>query len=63
MPSSRFWGYYDFIGEYHKTPEQAMEDAKNKALKDADWSDEVKELKRKLAHGEQKTLHRNSLKN
>ena len=62
MPSSRFWGYYDFIVAYNKTPEQAMEEAKTEKLKEADWADEVKELKRKLAHDKQKALHCDTLK-
>ena len=57
-----FWGYYDFMSDYHKTPEQAMEEAKAEQMAKADWSEEVKELKRKLAHGK-KVKHRNPLKN
>jgi len=60
MPSSRFWGYYNYIIEYNKTPKQAMEEAKADAIKKADWADEVRELKAKLKHGKQKTLNSNS---
>ncbi|HUV84574.1 MAG TPA: hypothetical protein VMV86_02645 [Methanosarcinales archaeon] len=55
MPTSRFFGYHDYIVEYHSTPE----DAKTKKLKDADWDEEVKELKRKLEHGKRKTNNNN----
>ena len=49
MPTSRFFGYHDYMIEYHKT--QTPEDIKAKKVKDADWDDEVKELKRKLKNG------------
>ena len=48
MPASRFWGYYDFIIAYNKTPEELEKEASNKALKEADWNDEVKALRREL---------------
>ena len=51
MPSSRFWGYYDFLIEYNKSPEEAMKEAKDQALKDADWDDEVKALREELSNG------------
>lgn len=51
MPTSRFFGYYDFISEYNKTPAEALEEAKADKLEEADWAEEVKELKRKLKHG------------
>jgi len=49
IPVSRFWGYLDYMVEYNKI--QTPEEAKVKKVKDADWDDEVKELKRKQKHG------------
>ena len=62
MPSSRFFGYYNFMGECNKTPKEIEEEAKEEAMRNADWSDEVKKLKRKMAHGK-KVEHSNPLKN
>lgn len=59
MPASRFFGYHDYMAEYYKQSTQTPEDIKAGKVKDADWDDEVKELKRKLKHGKRKTNNNN----
>ena len=49
MPVSRFFGYVDWMNDYHKTQDEliSQEQKKFKQAKKADWSDEVKALKRR----------------
>ena len=51
IPISRFWGYLDYMVEHNKQLSQTPEEAKAEKVKEADWDDEVKELKRKQENG------------
>ena len=59
MPSTRFWGYYNYIAQYYKDSTKTSEDVKSEEVGKVDWDDEVKELKRKLKHGRRKTKNNN----
>ena len=45
MPTSRFWGYWEFINQYYEIqqPVDKREVSIQKA-KDLDWSDEIKKF-------------------
>ncbi len=47
MPSSRFWGYWEFINRYYENSNQTSEDIKREKVESVDWDNEVKQLKRK----------------
>jgi len=46
MPTSRFWGYYDYLQRYYanQQPVDKREQSINKA-KDLDWAKDIKNLK------------------
>ncbi len=48
MPTSRFFGYTDFMNEYNKDPAERVKEEKIRKAKANDWDNEVKEAKRKL---------------
>jgi hypothetical protein len=54
MPSSRFWGYWEFITRYYEKQNTTPEDIKLEKVKSVDYQDEVEALKRKL-NGNRKT--------
>ena len=47
IPISRLWGYLDFMGQYHKSQEELIDEQKRKfkKVKEIDWAGEVRELK------------------
>lgn len=47
MPTSRFWGYWEFINRYYENSNKTPEDIKRDKVEAIDWADEVKALKRK----------------
>jgi hypothetical protein len=48
MPTSRFFGYYNYLIEYYKNSAKTPDDIKRENIESIDWDNEVKELKRKL---------------
>ena len=43
MPSSRFWGYWEFINKYYESQQPVdKRQASIEKAKDLDWSDEIK---------------------
>lgn len=48
MPTSRFWGYYDFLNRIYENSNKTTNDIKREKVEEVDWNDEVKKLKRKL---------------
>ncbi len=51
MPTSRFFGYIDFMNEYNMSPVERLVEEKIRKAKELDWNEEVKEAKRKLRDG------------
>ncbi len=48
IPIRRLWGYFDYMAEYNKPPEERLKEDKIRKAKDKDWDKEVKEAKREL---------------
>ena len=41
------WGYFDYMEQFYKSQEEIIDEQKHKfnKVKDADWTEEVRELK------------------
>ena len=46
MPTTRFFGYYNFISKYYENSNKTPQDIKSEKVADVDWDDEVKELRK-----------------
>jgi type II secretory pathway component PulC len=46
MPTSRFWGYYEFLKRYYEKPQPVdKREAAIQKAKDLDWSSEIRKIK------------------
>ena len=61
MPASRFFGYYDYMIEQNKSPDQLMEEVKAREMEKADWDEEVKRARRRAENDRKKTKHSDTI--